>query len=191
MQNIKPNTEYTVSEASRILNVSTRTLNRLAVKEGVKKVGKKYIFQGSILLKNYQTNGGLIISPLADKVMADNTEIEKYVEKIAVLGKPLEPFKTTNKTEIKEKPPEVSYEEQLKKAIELVTIAAAKQNVQHKIFTEDEYVNLIATFDRVEHQEEQIQYLRKRVERQDEILTNLFKTIEQRNYIEAKGLTKE
>jgi len=177
MQNIKPNTEYTVSEASRILNVSTRTLNRLAVKEGVKKVGKKYIFQGSILLKNYQTHGGLIISPLADKVI--------------VLGKPLEPFKTTNKTEIQEKPPEASYEEQLKRAIELVTIAAAKQNVQHKIFTEDEYVNLIGTLDRVEHQEEQIQYLRKRVEKQDEILTNLFKNIEQRNYIEAKGLTKE
>ena len=80
----------------------------------------------------------------------------------------------------------MSYQEKLKRAIELITIEASKQNVQHKVFTEDEYVDLIGTLDRVEYQQEQIQYLRKRVEKQDEILTNLFKTIEQRNYIEAK-----
>ena len=38
----------------------------------------------------------------------------------------------------------------------------------------------------MEHQQEQIQYLRNRIEKQDERLSNLQKSIEHRNYIEAK-----
>jgi len=104
-----------------------------------------------------------------------------------VLGKPLAPFNTTNaEPEIQESRPGETDKEKLRKAIELITIEAAKQNVQHKIFTEEEYIDLIGTLDRVEHQQEQIQYLRNRIEKQDIALNNLFKSIEQRNFIEAK-----
>jgi hypothetical protein len=115
--------------------------------------------------------------------------LSKDVKQEDVIGKKFEPFKTTNaEPDIQESRPDIqeSHQDKLKRAIELITIESAKQNLNHKVFTEEEYIDLIGTLDRVEYQQEQIQYLRQRVEKQDEILTNLFKTIEQRNYIEAK-----
>jgi hypothetical protein len=61
-----------------------------------------------------------------------------------------------------------------------------KKGVQHKIFTDEEYNDLIGTISEVDFQKKQVQYLRGRVEKQDEILNKLVKQAEQRNYIEAK-----
>ena len=87
----------------------------------------------------------------------------------------------------------VPHQEKLKKAIELITIEAMKQGVQHKVFSDEEYQDLIGTISEVDFQKEQVQYLRSRVEKQDEILNKLVKqssdTIaekRERNFIEAK-----
>lgn len=68
-----------------------------------------------------------------------------------------------------------------------------EQGVQHKVFSEQEYQDLIGTISEVDFQKEQVQYLRNRVERQDDILNKLVEqsanTIaerRERNYIEAK-----
>ena len=61
-----------------------------------------------------------------------------------------------------------------------------EQNVQHKVFTDEEYNDLIGTISEVDFQKEQVQYLRSRVEKQDEILQQLQETMRERNFIEAK-----
>ncbi|CAI8326259.1 MAG: Uncharacterised protein [Polaribacter sejongensis] len=61
-----------------------------------------------------------------------------------------------------------------------------EKNVQHKIFTEEEYEDIIGTMSEVDFQKEQVNYLRGRVEKQDVILQKLVNQTQQRNIIEAK-----
>lgn len=151
---------YTITEAAKYVEIPVRTIQRLCKNNRLEKRDGRYIITGK---------------QLKDWKRERNTT----------------PKHTTNDTPKKEEAytsetPEEAHQRRLKEAIELITIEAAKQNVTHKIFTEEEYKDIIGTLDRVEYQQEQIQYLRNRIEKQDAALTNLFKTIEQRNYIEAK-----
>jgi len=73
----------------------------------------------------------------------------------------------------------------LKAAIDIITIEAARQGVQHRIYSNEEFEELIGTIALSENQEEQIQYLRNRIEKQDAALISIAKQVEQRNYIEA------
>lgn len=61
-----------------------------------------------------------------------------------------------------------------------------EQNVQHKIFSEEEYQDIIGTITEVDFQKEQVNYLRGRVEKQDIVLQKLVNQAQQRNFIEAK-----
>ena len=81
---------------------------------------------------------------------------------------------------------EIPHQEKLRNAIQLITLEALEQNVQHKIFTDEEYQDVIGTLTEVDFQKEQVQYLRGRVEKQDAILQQLQETMRERNYIEAK-----
>mgnify|MGYP003632267595 FL=1 len=81
---------------------------------------------------------------------------------------------------------QIPHKEKLKNAIQLITLEAMEQNVQHKVFTDEEYNDLIGTISEVDFQKEQVQYLRSRVEKQDEILQQLQETMRERNFIEAK-----
>ena len=74
----------------------------------------------------------------------------------------------------------------LKKAIELITIEAMHKDLQYRVFTNEEYDDVIGKLELVDHQQEQIKYLRERIAKQDEALQQLRRTIEQRNYIDAK-----
>mgnify|MGYP000747455112 CR=1 FL=1 len=205
---------FSVKEASEILKISERAVRKRCVKNDVRrKSGSYYIpadlvqawaisIHNSVSQKELENELKELEKELVPNEVPQ-TDVERNKTQSnyeAVLGKKKVPFKTTGKDVIHESKdvihesrPEESDEEKLKRAIELITIAAAKQNVQHKIFTEEEYIDLIGTLDRVEHQQEQIQYLRNRIEKQDIALNNLFKSIEQRNFIEAKqkGYDKE
>ena len=68
-----------------------------------------------------------------------------------------------------------------------------EQGVTHKVFTEEEYTDIIATISEVDFQKEQVEYLRDRVEKQDTILNKLVQQVSERNFIEAKskGFDKE
>ena len=81
---------------------------------------------------------------------------------------------------------EIPHQEKLKRAIQLITLAAMEQGLNHKVFTEIEYQDLIGTMSEVDFQKEQVQYLRGRVEKQDEVLKKLVNQVSERNYIEAK-----
>jgi hypothetical protein len=68
-----------------------------------------------------------------------------------------------------------------------------EQNVTHKIFSDEEYNDLIGTISEVDFQKEQVNYLRNRVEKQDEVLTRLIEQVEastkiitQQNFLTAK-----
>jgi hypothetical protein len=182
---------YSVVEASKKLGISTRAVQKRCFKAKIRKKSNRYL----ITEEHIKTWYAEITSnePTNEPNELKRTGTQDGTQYEAVLGKPKVPFQTTGKSVIHESPGEESDEEKLKRAIELITIAAAKQNVQHKIFTEEEYIDLIGTLDRVEYQQEQIQYLRNRIEKQDIALNNLFKSIEQRNFIEAKqkGYDKE
>ena len=62
-----------------------------------------------------------------------------------------------------------------------------EQGVTHKVFTEEEYTDIIATISEVDFQKEQVEYLRDRVEKQDTILNKLVQQVSERNFIEAKS----
>ena len=81
---------------------------------------------------------------------------------------------------------EIPHQEKLKRAIQLITLEAMEQGLNHKVFTEIEYQDLIGTISEVDFQKEQVQYLRGRVEKQDEVLKKLVNQVSERNYIEAK-----
>ena len=78
-----------------------------------------------------------------------------------------------------------NYQRKLKDAIELVTIEMARQELQYRVFTREEYDDIVGKLALVDAQNEQIEYLRNRVERQDAVLMDLAKSIRERNYIEA------
>lgn len=55
---IQPNLVYSVKEASKILNVSTRKLHRIALKSSLDKIDNRYIFKGSFLLEYFNLPSG-------------------------------------------------------------------------------------------------------------------------------------
>jgi hypothetical protein len=81
---------------------------------------------------------------------------------------------------------DIPHQQKLKEAIQLITMEAMEQNVQHKIFSDEEYQDIIGTISEVDFQKEQVNYLRGRVEKQDAILQKLVDQTQQRNFIEAK-----
>ncbi len=149
---------YSTKEAAEIVGIKERAVQYRCKRDNIRKKDNKYLITDEII----------------------SLWITKEEEANAILNAKRNANKNIAFSS------EEEHQEKLKEAIELITIEAAKKNVTHKIFTEEEYVDLIGTLDRVEHQQEQIQYLRNRIELQDAALTNLIKTIEQRNYIEAK-----
>ena len=66
-----------------------------------------------------------------------------------------------------------------------------EQNVTHKVFTDEEYQDLIGTISEVDFQTKQVDYLKSRVEKQDEVLGKIVKQISERNWIDAKKLNDE
>lgn len=121
-----------------------------------------------------------------------NTYLETE-KKNELLSSQVKALKTENKTFKEQIKAPLTHKEQLSKAIQLITLEAVKKGVTHKIFSEEEYDDIIGTIAQVDFQREQVEYLKNRVEKQDAVLMQLSqhlktsnKIIEQRNFIEAK-----
>ena len=82
---------------------------------------------------------------------------------------------------------DIPHQDKLKKAIQLITLEAMEQGITHKVFTDEEYTDIIGTITEVDFQKEQVNYLRSRVEKQDTILEKLVQQVSERNFIEAKN----
>lgn len=79
----------------------------------------------------------------------------------------------------------------LQKAIEIVQIEAAKQEMTYRVFTQEEYDELQGDLREVDLLREQVQYLRNRVEKQDAVLESLQRSIEQSNYLRLAHIKKQ
>ena len=188
---------YSIAEASRLIGVNTRRLQRIAKKLNLRLIDGRYLFTGK------QLKEILLSDTTPTRQATNNTTIKKSVlesdissgdlDIITNLKTVLNELKCTlnevleENRILKEKlSEEVPHQEKLKQAIQLITLEAMEQGVSHKIFTETEYQDLIGTISEVDFQKEQVQYLRGRVEKQDEVLKKLVNQVSERNYIEAK-----
>lgn len=185
---IQKDAVYTIIDAMKFLDRSKRTVQRMCLKKRLKKIDGHYIINGATLLEwrdkiREKEQKKTSKTPLARQQNA--TSFAKQLAEYNNKTKSVEQLAEENAQRIKEQ------EQELKKAIDLVNKAAAEKEMIYRTFTHEEYADVLAKMDRVEQQEEQIQYLRQRIEKQDEALMNLQRSIEQRNYIEAKKLNKD
>ena len=188
---------YSIAEASRLIGVNTRRLQRIAKKLNLRLIDGRYLFTGK------QLKEILLSDTTPTRQATNNTTIKKSVLESdissgdldiitnlkSVLGELKSALNETLEENriLKEKlSEEVPHQEKLKQAIQLITLEAMEQGVSHKIFTETEYQDLIGTISEVDFQKEQVQYLRGRVEKQDEVLKKLVNQVSERNFIEAK-----
>jgi cell division protein FtsB len=120
-------------------------------------------------------------------------EVQSLQLEIKDLHKTNKNLKEENKNLKLELTKDIPHQDKLKKAIQLITLEAMEQGITHKVFSDDEYQDIIGTLSEVDFQKEQVQYLRERVEKQDAILTKLVNQVSEKNYIEArdKGYDKK
>jgi hypothetical protein len=203
---IKKDGLYSIRETAEITKWSVRKLQRHAKKEEIKKIDNRYLFYGYHIEKILLSKTGL-----SDNVATVTTNstggYDKTVEPLSVvqiLEKEIENLRNerdylkekydTDVAELKaELYKDIPHQQKLKEAIQLITLEAMEQNVQHKVFTDEEYNDIIGTISEVEFQTKQVEYLKSRVEKQDGILQELAQQMSQRNFIEAKekGFDKE
>ena len=210
---------YSVQEASEILGIPTRTVHYNCKRDKVRKVSNKYQITQKLLdawtdKKNNQSQHYAQLAKLREEMLLlveEKKEVETnllHAEQQIKQHLEHQEEQKNHEQEQSEKynlllaenealksklSKKVPHQEQLQKAIELITLEAMKKGVQHKVFTDEEYNDLIGTISEVDFQKEQVQYLRARIEQQDETLMNLSKQLtagqeiqQQRNYIEAK-----
>jgi len=202
---IKKDALYSINETMDLIKWSKRKLQRYAQKEGIKKIDNRYLFYGyqieQIILLKSGLNDNVATTSKNDKG-EKTTEVQMNV--VDILNKEIENLRNerdylkekydTDVSELKaELTKDIPHQEKLKKAIRLITLEAMEQGVTHKIFSEEEYEDIIGTITEVDFQKEQVEYLRGRVEKQDTILNRLVQQVSERNFIEAKskGFDKE
>ena len=202
---IKKDALYSINETMDLIKWSKRKLQRYAQKEGIKKIDNRYLFYGyqieQIILLKSGLNDNVATTSKNDK---GETTTEVQMNVVDILNKEIENLRNerdylkekydTDVSELKaELTKDIPHQEKLKKAIRLITLEAMEQGVTHKIFSEEEYEDIIGTITEVDFQKEQVEYLRGRVEKQDTILNRLVQQFIERNFIEAKskGFDKE
>jgi predicted SAM-dependent methyltransferase len=204
---IKDSSFYSIKETSKIVNVSSRTLQRIAKKKQNRIIDGRYLFTGFqikelLALATQQTTTSRQTTEINDNVATLKAELKsiilKYEEfkkdngkqldlQVQSLEREIEKLKEENKNLKLELTNDLPHKEKLKKAIQLITLEAMEQGIQHKVFTDEEYQDLIGTISEVDFQKEQVEYLRSRVEKQDTILEKLVQQVSERNFIEAKS----
>lgn len=191
---IKKDAFYSINETADFTKWSVRKLQRYAKSKGLRKIDNRYLFVGyqieEILLLKSGLSDNVATTTINDK-REKTTEIQLSVidilnKEIENLRSEIEYLKEKYEREIKELKVEIPHKEKLKKAIQLITLEAMEQGVTHKVFTDEEYNDIIGTIAEVDFQKEQVNYLRSRVEKQDSILDKLVQQVSERNYIEAK-----
>ena len=196
---IKKDALYSIKEASDFTLWSIRKLQRHAKKKGIRKIDNRYLFTGHYIEEIILLKSGL--NDIATETTPNDTGgytttaapfsvLEVLENEIKNLRNERDYLKEKYDTDIAELKAELTkdipHQQKLKEAIQLITLEAMEQNVQHKIFSEEEYQDIIGTISEVDFQKEQVNYLRGRVEKQDIVLQNLVNQAQQRNFIEAK-----
>jgi len=202
---IKKDGLYSIKEASDLTLWSVRKLQRHAKKNDIKKIDNRYLFSGHQIESIILSKSGLSDNDTTTTSNDAGTNkkhsslsvvqiLEREIENLRNERDYLKEKYETDVSKLKaELTKDIPHQQKLKEAIQLITLEAMEQNVQHKIFSEEEYQDIIGTMSEVDFQKEQVNYLRNRVEKQDEILSKLVNQVSERNFIEAKekGLDKK
>ena len=210
---IQPNLVYSIKEASEILKINTRRLQRAGKKHKIEKVDNRYIFKGSFLLLVFADTIKALSEDASRQVVKVSQDIEPLLAKIQELEQQLsnidvEPLLS----KIRELEQQVF---ELKNELKLYEI---EDNERLEVFTDDDY-NIFTTRlkewqtqqkdleqkaieiqeikidakENVEHYKNLFEYQRKQSDRILEMHEKLIVTIGeqtqssiQRNHIEAK-----
>ena len=195
---IKKDGLYNIRDTADLTKWDIRKLQRYAKKVGIKKIDRMYLFYGYQIEKILLSKSGL-----SDNVTTttDNDKGESVTEKdenvLDILNKEIEnlrnerdylneKYNTDTATLKSQLTKDIPHEEKVNEALRLITLEAMEQNVTHRIFTHEEYEDIIGTVASVGFQEKQIEYLKGRIEKQDEMLQEISAQIRERNFIEAK-----
>lgn len=195
---IKKDALYNIKETSDLTKWSRRKLQRHAKKTDIKKIDNRYLFYGyqieQIILLKSGLNDNVTTTTENDKSETIANDLPSVID---ILNKEIENLRNerdylkekydTDTTSLKaELTKDIPHQEKLKEAIRLITLEAMEQGVTHKIFSEEEYHDIIGTISEVD-------VLRDRLERQDKILDKLVNQVSEKNYIEArdKGYDKK
>ena len=189
-------------------SLSEREMQRYSKNNGLKRIDRRYIFTGHQLTEmnefyRSKADKKKMRQDLREELRLKKLEKENTFDAVVnskieghnteVYDKEINRLRKENEELRKKLSEEVPHQQKLKEAIQLITLEAMEQNVQHKIFSEEEYQDIIGTITEVDFQKEQVNYLRGRVEKQDAILQKLVDQAQQRNFIEAreKGFDKK
>ena len=202
---IKDSAFYSIKETAQLVNKPTRTLQRIAKNNNYRKIDGRYLFTGTqikkLLIKASEVppttrqtpNDTPQISRFADGRSGAAEQSSLLVQINQELQQEIENLKQENRDLKQQLTSEIPHQEKLKKAIQLITLEAMEQGVMHKVFTDEEYNDIIGTITEVDFQKEQVQYLKSRVEKQDDILNKLASQVSEsiaenreRNFISAK-----
>ena len=135
----KPNLVYSIKEASEILKINTRRLQRAGKKHKIEKVDNRYIFKGSFLLLVFADTIKALSEDASRQVVKVSQDIEPLLAKIQELEQQLsnidvEPLLS----KIRELEQQVF---ELKNELKLYEIA---DNERLEVFTDDDY-NIFTT----------------------------------------------
>ena len=182
-------------------SLSEREMQRYSKNNGLKRIDRRYIFTGHQLTEmnefyRSKADKKKMRQDLREELRLKKLEKENTFDAVVnskieghnteVYDKEINRLRKENEELRKKLSEEVPHQQKLKEAIQLITLEAMEQNVQHKIFSEEEYQDIIGTISEVDFQKEQVNYLRGRVEKQDIVLQKLVNQAQQRNFIEAK-----
>jgi len=136
---IQPNLVYSIKEASEILKINTRRLQRAGKKHKIEKVDNRYIFKGSFLLLVFADTIKALSEDASRQVVKVSQDIEPLLAKIQELEQQLsnidvEPLLS----KIRELEQQVF---ELKNELKLYEIA---DNERLEVFTDDDY-NIFTT----------------------------------------------
>jgi predicted RNase H-like nuclease (RuvC/YqgF family) len=195
---------YTTKEAAEIVGIKERAIQTRCKRENVRKKDNKYLITDSLISiwrKKEEANAKVNAKQTQN---ATQTQLDLEIEALKLENETLKKNLDSSEKELnlsdieiknlkkqvaelkEELSVEIPHKEKLRQAIQMVTLEAMEQGVTHKIFTEEEYEDIIGTISEVDFQKEQVEYLRTRVEKQDSILQELVQQTTQRNFIEAK-----
>ena len=136
---IQPNLVYSVKEASKILNVSTRKLHRIALKSSLDKIDNRYIFKGSFLLEYFNlpsgevAKGGESLARSGESLSKDIQEIPTEINPFESIKEQFERYKIEQIEDIDFK---FNYKGELSKIGNLVFVEKGKVYAE---YTESEY----------------------------------------------------
>lgn len=181
---------YTIKDASEILDVHPRKLNRIAVKHNLEKVDNRYLFPGAFLIEYFNLTNVETSQNLSKDVSKDvkqyEAQIKEYEAIISDLREELKQYEVSSNERIEV----FTHDEYLLLEQRLKEWATLQKDIEHQEQIFDIEKKTLSEL--LEHYKSQYDYQKKQSERILDMHQHLIDTIDkqnklaiQRNIIEA------